>query len=162
MIETETDVAAGTRRIVLKPNRSMTVVQARILVTVVALAMGSIGLFFVSLGAWPVLPFSGAEWLALAYCLRLGLRQSAKREVISVTEGFVRIESGQHRPERTHEFQRAWVSLHRVRSKVPGHPSKLYFRLHGKSVEIGGFLVESEREMLALELQKVLPNFEYK
>jgi uncharacterized membrane protein len=37
-----------------------------------------------------------------------------------------------------------------------GHPSRLSFRLHGKHIEIGRFLAESEREALARELQQIL------
>jgi len=156
MIESEEDAITGSRRIVLKPNSSMTMRQAKILIAVLATAMGSIGLFFASMGAWLVLPFSGAEWLFLAYCFKFALRRSAVLEVITISEGAVRVEKGRGEPEDTYQFHRAWVNIDWVRSIIPGHPSRLYFRLHGRSVEIGGFLIESEREALALELQRIL------
>jgi uncharacterized membrane protein len=111
---------------------------------------------FAAMGAWLVLPFSGLEWLLLAYCLRLSLKQSAQREVITIDDALIKIEKGRGRPEQTYKFQRAWVVLDWIESPIRGRPSRLSLRLHGKEVEIGRFLVESEREALARELKVML------
>jgi uncharacterized membrane protein len=161
MIESEHDAVAGTFRFVLKPNASMSPRQVRGLIAVLAVAMGSIGLFFANMGAWLVLPFSGAEWLLLAVCFKLVLARSAVREVITITAHAVLVESGHGRAENTQRIQRAWVNVDCVRSRIAGHPSRLYLRRHGKSLEIGRFLVEPERQGLALELRRILTNFEY-
>lgn len=118
--------------------------------------MASIGVGFAVLGLWPVLPFSGTEWLLLAYCFMLCRKNCTVCEVITITDAAVLLEKGHHQPEQSYRFQRAWVKLDWLRAPVAGHPSRLAFRLHGKHVEFGRFLVESERVALARELQRIL------
>ncbi|WP_240342545.1 DUF2244 domain-containing protein [Methylococcus sp. EFPC2] len=121
-----------------------------------ALVMGSIAIVFAQIGAWLVLPFSGAEWLLFVYCLRSSVKSSSVCEVITITDSLVRVEKGRNKPEQSWRFQRAWVALDLIRSARRGHPSSLQLRLHGKCVEIGGFLVEDERKTLARELRNWL------
>ncbi|BBL73376.1 hypothetical protein MishRS11D_04740 [Methylomagnum ishizawai] len=156
MVESEQDDSGGGRRLILRPNASLSRRDARRLLFAAALVMAGIAIGFASLGLWPVLPFSGAEWLLLAYCFRLGFKASALQEVITVTEATVLLEKGRNQPEQTYRFQRAWVALDWVKSPIPGHPSSLFLRLHGKAIEIGRFLAESERERLAHELRQIL------
>jgi uncharacterized membrane protein len=158
MVESEQDAITGGRRIILRPNASLTTRQTGLLLAAIALVMGGIATGFATLGLWLVLPFSGAEWLLLAYCFKLSFRTCSVREVITVTEALVLLEKGRDKPEQTYRFQRAWVSLDWVKSPIKGHPSRLSFRLHGKAIEVGRFLVESEREALARELQRILFN----
>lgn len=156
MVESGHDVQTGEKKIVLRPNGSLTRGQASALMGVFAIVMGGTGALFASAGAWLVLPFSGAEWLLLAYCLRLSFRTSALREVITITDELVQVERGRERPEETYQFQRAWVRLNLNRSPIRGRPSRLALRLHAKEVELGHFLVESERLALARELRTLL------
>jgi len=156
MVESEHDAATGEKTIVLRPNGSLNRRQGVALLAFCALLMGSIGGVFAFLGAWPVLPFSGLEWLLLAYCLHLSRRQSAEREIITITDALVRVEKGRESPWQTHKFQRAWVRIDWTGPSARGRPSRLSLRLHGKEVEIGRFLVESERQALAMELKVLL------
>jgi uncharacterized membrane protein len=158
MVESEHDATTGSRRIILRPNASLTPREAGAFLAAAALVMGSIGVGFAVLGLWLVLPFSGAEWLLLAFCFRASFRSNSVREVISIDESSVVVEQGRGRPERTHRFQRAWLALEWARPSYPGHPSRLFFRLHGRQVEVGKFLPEAEREDLARELQQLLAN----
>ncbi len=156
MVESEHDADTGEKTIVLKPNGSLTRGQAYILLIFCGVLMGTVAGFSAALGAWLVLPFSGLEWVLLAYCLHLSLGQSREREVITITDDLVRVEKGRDRPEQTYKFQRAWVMLHWIQSPIRGRPSRLTLSLHGKEVEIGRFLVESERQVLARELKFLL------
>jgi uncharacterized membrane protein len=156
MVESEWDAITGCRRIVLRPNASLTGRQTWLLLATVAIVMAAIAIGFAMLGLWLVLPFSGAEWLLLAYCFKLSFRTCSLCEVITITDALVLLEKGRDRPERTYRFQRAWVSLDWVKSPIKGYPSRLSFRLHGKETEVGRFLVESEREELARELRQIL------
>jgi uncharacterized membrane protein len=158
MVDSGRDATTGNRRIILRPNASLTERQAWLLLAVVALVMAGIAAGFAMQGLWLVLPFSGAEWLLLAYCFKLSFRTCSVCEVITITEAMVLLEKGRDKPEQTYRFQRAWVSLDWSKPSIKGHPSRLSFRLHGKAVEIGRFLVESEREALARELQQILFN----
>ncbi|HYE36159.1 MAG TPA: DUF2244 domain-containing protein [Methylocaldum sp.] len=140
----------------MKPNASLNSRQALFLMLGIALVMAVIAGGFASMGAWLVLPFSGAEWVLLAYCFKLGLRSCRVREVITITDTSVLLERDYGTPEQNYRFQRAWVVLDWAKAPIKGHPSRLSFRSHGKEVEIGRFLVESERVALAGELRKIL------
>jgi uncharacterized membrane protein len=156
MIESERNIGSDSRRFVLTPNVSLNGRQALYLLLGIALVMAVIAVGFAAMGAWFVLPFSGAEWLLLAYCFKLGLRNGRIREVITITETSVLLERGCRMPEQTYRFQRAWVALDWAEPPIKGYPSRLSFRSHGKEVEIGRFLAESERAALASELRKIL------
>lgn len=156
MVESEHDEKTGEKTIILRPNGSLTRRQAWGLLIFCGVLMGAIGGLAVAVGAWMVLPFSGLEWLLLAYCLRLSLLKSQEREVITIDDVLVRVEKGRERPLQTYKFQRAWVMLNWMQSPVRGRPSRLTLRLHGKEVEIGQFLVESERQALARQLKVLL------
>lgn len=156
MIESERDPETGDKRIILKPNASLTRWQARFVLAAVALALGTIGAVFAFVGCWFVLPFAGFEWLLLAYCFSLAFKQSAVREVITVTDSHVKVERGVYRPEQTYRFQRAWLGLSLDGPRLAGHPSRLCLGRHSRKIEIGRFLVESEREALYRELKKEL------
>ncbi|QXP82889.1 DUF2244 domain-containing protein [Methylococcus sp. Mc7] len=158
MIESERDPQTGGKRIVLKPNASLTRWQARLLLGGFALVLASIGSAFAFIGCWFVLPFAGAEWLVLAYCFSLAFRQSAVREVITVTDADVMLERGIRGPEQTYRFRRAWLGVSLDGPAAAGHPSRLCLKRHGRKIEIGRFLVESEREALYRELKKELMN----
>lgn len=156
MVESEHDENTGEKTIVLRPNGSLSRNQAWALLVFCGVLMGTIGGLAVIIGAWPVLPFSGLEWILLAYCLHLSLRQSQEKEVITITQDVVWLEKGRDSPSQTYKFQRAWVMLRCTQSPIRGQPSRLTLRLHGKEVEIGRFLVESERQVLAKELKVLL------
>jgi uncharacterized membrane protein len=156
VVESEHDADTGDKTIVLRPNGALSRRQAWALLVFCGLLMGAAAGFTAALGAWLVLPFSGLEWLLLAYCLHLSLRQSQEREVITITDALVSVEKGRECPLQTYTFQRAWVRLNWTPSPIRGRPSRLTLRLHGKEVEIGRFLVESERQSLAKELKVLL------
>ena len=156
MVESGHDADTGETSIVLTPNGSLNQRQAWALLVFCGLLMGGVGGFAAAMGAWLVLPFSGLEWLLLAYCLHLSLGQSQEREVVTITDDWVKVEKGRGRPWQTYKFQRAWVKLCWMQSPLRGQPSRLTLRLHGKDVEIGCFLVESERQVLAKELKSLL------
>ena len=156
MVESGHDEDTGEKTIVLKPNGSLSRRQAWLLLGICGLLMGLVAGFCAALGAWLVLPFSGLEWILLAFCLHLSIRQSQEREVITITGDLVRVEKGWGSPLQTYKFQRAWVMLDCIQSPSRGPPSRLTLRLHGKEVELGRFLVESERQVLARELKYLL------
>ena len=156
MVESGHAGQTGEKTIVLRPNGSLNPRQGFALLAFCALLMGAIGGVFAALGAWLVLPFSGLEWLLLAFCLHLSRKRSMEREVITITDAVVQVEKGRKIPRQTYRFQRAWVTLDWSESTVRGRPSRLSLRLHGKEVEIGRFLVESERQALARQLRILL------
>jgi uncharacterized membrane protein len=156
MIEVEKCDEERIQTFVLLPNASFDRRSMWILLGAMALAMGGISAIFAAMGCWAVLPFSGAEWLLLAGAFHVALKRNYIREVVTVGETTVRVEKGRDRPEQCIEFPRAWVALEQAASEARGHPGRLFLRLHGKRVEVGGFLPEGERETLARDLKAAL------
>lgn len=156
MVESEHNVSTGHARFVLSANSSMTRRQVYVFLGVTGSVMLGIAMGFTALGLWLVLPFSGAEWLLLAYAFKTSLAHAQQREVVTIDEASVRLEKGRDGPEQVYRFQRAWLALDWMKPVLRGHPSRLAFRSHGKQVEVGGFLAEEEREKLARELRRIL------
>lgn len=143
-----------TRCIVVEPNRSMpwrTLVLIYLLIVFVCM---TIALVYFRIGLTLILPFSGLEMLALGAALYVTSRRGAVREVITINEKTVAVETGHTHPEQRHEFQRPWAKVILERSWSDWHPSRLLIRSHGQQLEIGRFLNEQERRGLA----KVLNN----
>lgn len=100
------------------------------------------------------MPFSGGELIVFGGCLYHTLRQSSVREVIVITDNRVRIEKGHgDKAEQCYEFNRGWATITVSKPLINGYPSRLFIRSHGKAVEIGRFLVETERKQLAAALK---------
>lgn len=157
MIVSTTDSERGEERLVLRPNASATRREALILFSAVALISLVIASAFAYVGAWLVLPFSGGELAVLAGCLVWSLRRNHRREVITITEAAICIERlGVDSAAERFEFPRLWARVDLAAAAFKGHPSRLSIRSHGKAIEIGQFLVESERIRLARRLKQLL------
>jgi uncharacterized membrane protein len=146
--ELQAGAEEGDRTFVVMPNRSMS---WRGLVGVYA-GISAVGLliailFFIR-GLTLVLPFSGLELLFLGAVFYITAWNSDWREVITVGDEVVSIETGRRGPVSHYEFQRRWA---RVILSRPGswYPSRLLIRSHGRQIEIGQFLNEQERQGLA-------------
>jgi len=156
MIKTDHDASGRCYRIILTANASMTPRQMRVVLGCVLLFLCTVGMGFLLLGAWPVLPFAGLEWWLLAWCMKKTLDSSRQQEVITLSDGVLTWEKGHSTPEVSQRFQCAWVALEWSTPDNRNHPRRLYLRSHGRKVETGSFLVEGEREALASELSRLL------
>lgn len=152
----ESDPEKGVTRLVLVSNGSLTYAQAVAILLVIGLFMTLIAGSFWALGLWLVWPFSGLEWLVLAYALKRSLRNSEITEVVTIDAARVLVERGRRGPEQRYEFQRAWVQLHWRKPRYRGYSGNVELRSHGKQVVLGEFLPETERKKLMQELGRIL------
>jgi len=143
---------------VVMPNKAMPWHQLVWIYSVIASFTIGVALGFFSQGLTLVLPFAGLEVVALGAALYISAWRGGVKEVISVTEDNIRIEIGHDSPEQCHELKRAWAQVVLQRPWNNWYPSRLFIRSHGRQVEIGRFLNESERQGLAKELQKLIKN----
>lgn len=143
---------------VVMPNKAMPWQQLVWLYCVIASFTIGVALGFFSQGLTLVLPFAGLEVVALGAALYISAWRGGVKEVISVTGDKIRIEIGHDSPEQRHELNRAWAQVVLQRPWNSWYPSHLFIRSHGRQVEIGRFLNESERQGLAKELQKLIKN----
>jgi uncharacterized membrane protein len=151
-----------TTRIVIGPNASLDLRGAAwFLGSLSALAL-TVAMVCVFMGFWPVLPFAGAELMAVTAAVWVSLRRNLYREVVSIADDRVRIEfglagvQGEGGARSNVEFLRPWVRV----MVEPGHrrhdPGRLLLCSSGQRVEIGRCLTEEERVALAARLKQLL------
>ena len=140
-------------RFVLSPNCSISWRELVLFYFLTCLIALAVGLFFTLQGLWLVLPFSGLEMLALGGGLYLTSRKVYRSEVITLDPKHTRIEKGVQRIDQSWEFKTPWI---RIIDELPDRRSPrrtLAISMYGESVEVGSFLVNSEKEALAFQLK---------
>lgn len=148
----------GNGHIILRPNLSASWRANLIIISLFSAVCIGIALFFLSIGAYLVLPFAGLEILVLFVITYLFYRDNSHQEVISFTEQKVIIEKGRINPKEGWQCERAWAQARLIPSSHPWYPSKLGIQSHANFIEIGRFLCEEEREQLNNSLNKFIFN----
>lgn len=143
-------------RIVVRPNRSLTRRQLQLVFLVIAGICLSIASVFAVLGMWPVLPFAGAEVIAVGIGFYLSAVSGRETEVVSVNSDEVAVEKGRNRLTQRWVTQRAWAQIRLLPPRIRWYPTRLVIRSHGNEVELGAFLNEDERLQLAGTLRDVI------
>lgn len=143
-------------RIVVRPNRSLTRRQLQLVFLVIAGICLSIASVFAVLGMWPVLPFAGAEVIAVGIGFYLSAVSGRETEVVSVNSDEVAVEKGRNRLTQRWVTQRAWAQIRLLPPRIRWYPTRLVIRSHGNEVELGAFLNEDERRQLAGTLRDVI------
>lgn len=139
---------------VVRPNNSLKWQHAKWLFNSIAVVMLGIAMIFWSLGAWLVFPFVVVELLVLAFGFYRASLKAYSKEVISIESQSIRIQQGPKRPE----FQLKLPSVQVTLRKSPGGqaPAHLYLQSAESEVEVGGCLIEAEREALADDLSRAV------
>ena len=135
--------------IVAKPNCSASWRSNRLVL--LALAIPSLGaaIGFALLGAWPILPFTGLELLALATALYYVNWKLQYRQVITLSDDAVRIEKGHYVPKRSWQFSRQAIGLAITPEKHPWEGPALEVHDSRESVTVGEFLSREDSLKLA-------------
>jgi len=147
----------ASQRIELSPRCSLSPPQARRFFAVTCVAAFALALPLTLKGFWPILPFAGLEMAVLGLALKLSLARGKARQVISVTEDEVRIESRGIRGCRSEVvFPRHWAQVKLRADFVRSHPSHLTIESMGRACEVGQFLTEEDRRLLAKRLTALI------
>ena len=136
----------------LQPNCAMSWRWTKRLFLGVVCCMTVFSAYWVSLGAWLVLPFFGLELLVLGFGLYLSALAGSTREVVHIDGTEVRILRGRGQLKEVATLPRYWTRVVLVQDPRGWYLSRLQLRCHGKQIEIASKLVESERQDLADEL----------
>lgn len=150
------DRGTGMFRFILRANRSASWLQNKVFFAVLAFVSLTIATGFSVLGFWPVLPFAGAELAFLGICLWWTACRADTTEVVDIDEQTVAVQRGRNAPQQRWSFQRAWAQIRLVRSFTHLHPSRLFIGSHGRNVQLGAFLTESERRAFAKQLRSAV------
>ena len=164
MVITDNSSDAKVRRLVIRPNRSLSWRQSLIFLGAISVPLLLISVVLAMQGYWLVLPFAGLEMAALLTCMYLVSRDCHRCEVVSVGESEVTVEKGRDRgrdienggPEQCIAFSRGWAKVELTGETDHWYPRRLWIGASGQRVEIGEFLVDDEKTELAAQLQELL------
>lgn len=161
-----TDIRAGSpvSCLVIRPNCSSTWRQSLGLLVAVALPLLTVAVVLAWQGFWLVLPFAGLELAVLFGSLYAVGRAAQRCQVVTIGPTTVVVEKGSATWRRSRppvavqrlEFARGWVRIERAQDPGRRDTSRLWIGAFGRRVEVGEFLVEAEREILAGELRRLI------
>jgi uncharacterized membrane protein len=130
---------------VCTPPRSLSRRGFRVFVALLCAFSALTGLLFLALGAWPILPFLGAEvGFALALVAMHGRGAARSAEVLLLTPGRLAISRTDSRGRRDEiELDPYWARLTYVEN--PAHAGVLRIDSRGRAIEIGRHLSAAEK-----------------
>ncbi len=139
----------------LRPNRSLGRFGFVWLMAVVAGINFLAGLYFLSLGAWPIIGFCLLDVALVYIAFRISYRVGRRRETVTVTSDELTVRkitpSGKVRAWRLHPF---WAQV--IVDRIGEHDAQIRLVSHGKSLVIGAFLAPEERQSFAEALKSAL------
>jgi uncharacterized membrane protein len=141
------------QRIELAPNCSLTAAAARLFFGCTCLFSLAFAMIFVVRGYWPVLVFWALEMLALGLALRASMRRRHYGQTVLITESRISLVTRSRRGEAKQEFARHWTKVRLRSPRARLHPSRLTIESSGRACEVGSFLTEEERCLLAQRLR---------
>ena len=144
------------KRIELAPNCSLTPAGAKLFFGVTCLFSLGFAMIFVVQGFWPVLPFWALEMLALGLALHSSMKRRRYTQTVTITDSQISLVTRSRRGEAKQEFARHWAKV-RLRSPRPRlDASRLTLESRGRAYEVGSFLTEEERCVLAARLRNLV------
>jgi uncharacterized membrane protein len=144
----ECDPASPTCRFMARPNCSLSGHDTAVFFLAVSAVALAVAVRFFLLGAWLVLPVTLLEVVALGIAFAVVARRARYLETIDVDEAAVFVIRRDWRSQHEWRFQPYWVRVVLQPDSSDWYPSRLYLRSHGRTVEIGRCLTNSERAEL--------------
>jgi uncharacterized membrane protein len=142
--------------IIAKPNHSSSWRNNKLALLAVAVPSLGAAIGFTALGAWPVLPFAGAELAALSAALYYVNWKLEYRHVITLNDESVSIDKGHYAPKRHWRFDREQAALAVTPEKHPWEGPGLIVHGRQDAVTVGDFLNRDDCLSLLALLRKEL------
>lgn len=120
-------------------------IAAMVLLPAVALAQ---------MGAWPMLPFAGAEILVLAWAFGVMRRRRGDFELVEIDGPEIRLDIRQDGRRESRTLNRHWAQLVVRREAKLGERVHVSVRSHGSETAIGRFMNDEDRLAMAAKLGK--------
>lgn len=140
--------------IVAKPNHSSSWRNNRRVLLLISVPSLAAAIGFTLLGAWPVLPFAGAELLALSSALYYVNWKLEYRHVITLSRDSVRIDKGHYAPTRRWRIDREQAALAVTPERHPWEGPQLAVHGRQERVVVGDFLNRDDCLSLLALLRK--------
>jgi uncharacterized membrane protein len=141
------------QRIELAPNCSLTPAGARLFFGCTCLFSLVFAMLFVIQGFWPVLLFWALEMAALGLALHASMRRRRYTQTLLITDTLVSLVTRSRRGDTKQEFARHWAKVRLASPRTRLYPSRLTIESRGLACEVGNFLTEEERCLLAKRLR---------
>jgi uncharacterized membrane protein len=141
--------------VILRPAPPMSPRALSIILGIVIAVNAVFALYFVLRGAWPMMPFMGADILLLAWAFRASTRAAKREEHVVLTPSLLAIA----RKSPGGAVSEVALNPYWVRVDIadpPEHGSQLTLWSHGKGVRVGSFLPPLERASFAERLKSAL------
>tara|TARA_R110002094_G_scaffold505_1_gene2476 strand:- start:76 stop:780 length:705 start_codon:yes stop_codon:yes gene_type:complete len=135
----------------LAPNRSLPNPAFKVLILTVAGVSFLSGILFVSMGAWPVMPFFGLDALLVWFAFRVSYRDGRLREYVRVDARDIEV-TRQHPTGhvRRYRLPTGWARLQHLNAGK--HDAQVAIGSHGRWLVLGAFLSPKERDEFAAAL----------
>jgi uncharacterized membrane protein len=141
--------------VVLRPAPPLSPRVLLIILGIVTAMNAAFAIYFVLRGAWPMMPFMGADIALLAWAFRASTRAAKREEHVVLTPSLLAI--ARKSPEGA--VSEVKLNPYWVRVDIadpPEHGSQLTLWSHGKGVRVGNFLPPLERASFAERLKSAL------
>lgn len=138
----------------LRPRRSADPRVAYTLCGVLGVIWCCAGIFFSTMGGWPIVGFFGAEFIFIAAMVHVFMRRTEVVETVEITARDVIVHRRELSGAETKTFPAYWAQAHF--SGSPTQNGTLEIRSHGDGMEIGRFLSAPEKDRTAAKLNEVL------
>ncbi|MDX2259975.1 MAG: DUF2244 domain-containing protein [Hyphomicrobiaceae bacterium] len=140
---------------ILTPYRSLSKPGFLVLMAFLGVVSFAVGLYFLSLGAWPVLGFFGLDILLVLIAFKLNYRSGREYEVVRLTPSLLtltRVDPGGR--AQVFDFNPYWVRVNL--SEHHDGRTRLCLASHGEELVFGCFLTDDERKDFAGVLRTAL------
>ena len=140
---------------VLLPHRSLPPRSFHLLMLTLGLISLSVGIGFVSIGAWPVMGFFGLDVALVYFAFRLNYRSARRSETIRLAGDAFTVERISVRGERrVWQFQPFWLRV--ILEEWGAERNRLLVASHGRSLVIGDIVTPAARRELAASIREAL------
>lgn len=150
------ELGSGGCTFIIRSNCSLSWTWMKRLFGFLACCLGAVATYFVSIGAWLVLPFAGLELLLIGAGIYANARWTHRREVVEVGGNDLRVLRGGRALAEIKRLPRHWTRVTMRQDPRGWYPSLLLLECHGQRIEVGKALVETERLQLANDLRSKL------
>ncbi len=139
---------------VLEPHRALSRSGFVAVILIAGAISLAVGIFFLVIGAWPVLGFLGLDIFLLWLAIKLNARARKITERIRVTADEVTVSRETPRGAESWSFNPYWLNV--ALQESAGGKGEIRLSSHGFSLSLGAFLMPKERRELADALKQAL------